>query len=1027
MIPIRLTLQGIYSYREKQTIEFEPLTSAGIFGIFGSVGSGKSTILEAISFALFGEIERLNKRDERAYNMMNLKSNELFIDFIFKTGAAEQEYRYVVKGKRNRKHFEKVNTYDRSAYKKVNNDWEPVDVNDTENILQLSYENFRRTIIIPQGKFQEFLELTDSERTRMMKELFHLQRFELFDKAVLLEQGNKDQRIRLEERLQQTGNTTAEEITAKEEEWETIRQQVKFEQQTHSEKQTAEQSFNQLKLLFERIAAQKETLFILTEQEAEMKMLEQQINQYEFCFSRLKPLFDKRNELEEASRQQKETLAQQEQQLLQINEQLSIKEKRFPAAKLAFENRTQLQQKKEELEKIIQLNQLTATLQQTNVRLENGNGYLQQIADEINALQEKKDAYTIQLQEWKQSLADTILLTAISNWFVQQRAYSVSLKKIVEEQKKTNHLLELLSERKRALLTPELKAVAKDLNVEDATPELLKKVKTLIVDKEPEIQKQDAALQELLLKQGLEEYAAQLKPGEPCPLCGATDHPQVITITHVKKAAEKLKAEKKIIQQQFALLQNAFNEWNNLLEQEQLLAYQAAELKRKHDTESELIKEHEAGFVWTGYQKEDEAEIKKQLEQAGLQQKRISDYENKLRETELVLKEKLAKQEMSRQKLEELKSEVTTLTANNNLLKGQLKILNADDYLPASEATIQKEISQLKETFAVAETEFNTLDRELQQLRLQAGALNGSMEAGRTNAGRTQLSLQAATDQIQKVLKVGEIEEMEANGLLASGMNLSEARQRLQNFHQQLHTTKQLLAASEKETSGKNYDAQKHAQLISELEAIKTSVAEKQEQAAGLAVEISNAKKQLVLRASLSEELNRVVLRGNNIDTLKNLLKGSGFVNYVSSVHLQQLCNAANERFYKLTRQQLRLEINESNNFLVRDYMNNGQPRSVKTLSGGQKFQAALSLALALADSIQLHAHAKQNFFFLDEGFGSLDSDSLDMVFETLRTLRKENRIVGIISHVKEMQQEIDTCLTIVNDEELGSRIFANW
>lgn len=118
MIPISLTIQGIYSYQQKQTINFEPLTNAGIFGIFGSVGSGKSTILEAISFALYGETERLHKRDDRAYNMMNLQSKEIFIDFIFKTGAGEQEYRYVVKGKRNSRNFDKVTTLDRTAYKK---------------------------------------------------------------------------------------------------------------------------------------------------------------------------------------------------------------------------------------------------------------------------------------------------------------------------------------------------------------------------------------------------------------------------------------------------------------------------------------------------------------------------------------------------------------------------------------------------------------------------------------------------------------------------------------------------------------------------------------------------------------------------------------------------------------------------------------------------------------------------------------------------------------------------------------------
>lgn len=83
MIPIQLTLEGLYSYQERQKIDFENLTEAGLFGIFGSVGSGKSSILEAISFALYGETERLNARDKRAYNMMNLKSNKSYIEFDF--------------------------------------------------------------------------------------------------------------------------------------------------------------------------------------------------------------------------------------------------------------------------------------------------------------------------------------------------------------------------------------------------------------------------------------------------------------------------------------------------------------------------------------------------------------------------------------------------------------------------------------------------------------------------------------------------------------------------------------------------------------------------------------------------------------------------------------------------------------------------------------------------------------------------------------------------------------------------------
>ncbi|MBI4645365.1 MAG: AAA family ATPase [Bacteroidia bacterium] len=143
MIPLKLTIQGLYSYRSKQTIDFSKLTQAGLFGIFGNVGSGKSAILEAISFALFKESERLNARENRNYNMMNLKSNELLIDFEFKSND-DKEYRFTVKGKRNSKKFEDVKTFTWSAYEKNNSQWSPIDENKIESIIGLNYRP-RRT------------------------------------------------------------------------------------------------------------------------------------------------------------------------------------------------------------------------------------------------------------------------------------------------------------------------------------------------------------------------------------------------------------------------------------------------------------------------------------------------------------------------------------------------------------------------------------------------------------------------------------------------------------------------------------------------------------------------------------------------------------------------------------------------------------------------------------------------------------------------------------------------------------------
>lgn len=160
MIPVQLTIQGLYSYQEKQTIDFTKLTAANLFGIFGTVGSGKSSILEAITFAIYGRTDRLNlSGDNRYYNMMNLKSNELLIDFIFETGKDQTAYRATVKGKRNGRNFEDVKALDRSAYQKSGNEWIPIETAALEQAIGLSYDNFKRTIIIPQGQFQEFLQL----------------------------------------------------------------------------------------------------------------------------------------------------------------------------------------------------------------------------------------------------------------------------------------------------------------------------------------------------------------------------------------------------------------------------------------------------------------------------------------------------------------------------------------------------------------------------------------------------------------------------------------------------------------------------------------------------------------------------------------------------------------------------------------------------------------------------------------------------------------------------------------------------
>ena len=149
------------------------------------------------------------------YNMMNLSSNESYIDFEFEAG--EVEYRSIVKLKRNSKNFENVTTPKRELYKKENGEWVALDLKDDankmENIIGLSYENFRKVIIIPQGAFKDFLEMSSGDRTEMFSKIFpELKRYDLSAKAGSLLSETREKRTFITGQLEQLSAVSEEEV-----------------------------------------------------------------------------------------------------------------------------------------------------------------------------------------------------------------------------------------------------------------------------------------------------------------------------------------------------------------------------------------------------------------------------------------------------------------------------------------------------------------------------------------------------------------------------------------------------------------------------------------------------------------------------------------------------------------------------------------------------------------------------------------------------------------------------------------------
>ncbi|MGQ1786202.1 MULTISPECIES: AAA family ATPase [unclassified Saccharicrinis] len=1021
MIPITLTLEGLYSYQKRQTIDFNKLTSNHLFGIFGTVGSGKSSILEAITFALYGKTDRLLlSGDNRNYNMMNLKSNLLFIEFDFLAGKDSQAYRIQYTAKRNSKKYHDVKSSPRTFYKKKGEEYIPINEAEIENNIGLSYDNFKRTIIIPQGKFQEFLQLKSTDRTRMMKELFNLQKYELSPKVKDLELKNNANMQNLEGRLEQIGVISTEQLDDLKLQLTQVEKNITILSSLQKQKDQTVLAFDKLKENSELLEDLQNRKATLNQQKNTIGQLEKNLADYEYCLVNFKNTID--------------TLSLHKQKLHALKDALSLdsqtlKEKQIEHHKLQaiftqlsdeFNGLDALKREAENLKKLVEVKRLNAGVEEGTQRLKNGEKTVAHVLDTIHKLEQEEKIEQASLTSLKRQLPDIEIINQAQQWHLKENNIAGRIDDATLERNtligQTNRLEEEIQNKLNEQTLP---------FSPDNKPLLIQGLSKKLKEEEKELKLLNDRKEHLLIQSGLEKYAKELNAGEACPLCGSEHHPKPLNSNKISNQINQLKnktdKQEKIIQQTRKL---------NLFIDKQIAGINTVENQLKNiDIKINSLKKeretHQKGSIKI-YQ--DKQQLDKSFETYRQVKKQIETSEAKL----IRLKDTLSKETKNKERYQTVLSEIQRdLDKNINskeLLEGQLPgeliIKHRDDQ---SEIIIERS-QKLESKISEINTNYEKTRKLVEDNQNTMSILQGKIDVNQKHLETESKQNSLLETKLNKDVEKSDYKSIDhVLSLLKLDLDIEASKHKIEAYHHSMQSIDSEIQKLTKEMGEKKYEAEKHMLAIAQAKDIKEKLTEANRQHGKTQSILTDLTRKLILQKDLKEQLNKLQLRAADIDTLRKLFYKSGFVNYVSSVYLQNLCATANERFYKMTRQTLSLELSEDNNFEVRDYMNGGKLRSVKTLSGGQTFQAALALALALADNIQRLTETERNFFFLDEGFGSLDKESLNIVFGTLKNLRKENRIVGVISHVEEMQQEIPTYLNISQDQETGSHIEESW
>ncbi len=1029
MKPKSLSIKGMYSYKkELQTIDFEALSIYKLFGIFGDVGSGKSTILEAMSLALFGQegAERLvGSRTKKNYQLMNLDVNELYIDFQFYSNGSL--YRTQIKGKRKKNNIDDVTLDIKTGFKwdELLQMWQPIEWNKTkaEEIIGLKAEYFKRAIIIPQGKFMEFIQLSPVDRTTMMRELFDLHRYEVSNGIKVVQQNNEKDLNYLHGEYDSIHSITEEDLTAAESELTHLSLQIKNSNKEIQDIEYRLQQTIQAKNIQERYVSLSHEYENLLQEKDMFEEKEKQIIHLELAegfrdnLASLEYIEHEIAKKETEKKSLNECIAEVQHKQKEVEFFLTTLHDEYLLSDNAINKVESLRKLSEYHKKQHKIIDLQSTLQDTITVKQSLQEECSEIHKNIEIALQKDNDNKKEIHRLEYINEVELWLTTYTHILKNSDSLSTTLRsiegKILAFKQELNQIVDavtIYAKKKKVHSIQKYFELAKDhLNIELT----LCKERKYILEK----------------KKILHDYTVELKPHEACPLCGSTQHNPM---SH-EYNSEELHAliQKEIdVQEKLSFLHSLEIKSGSILDQLHTLYTEQSDLILKMNHIDKQLNEHlqlindNVLHLLNSSVKEIEIYIQQEKKELTRLKAHVLQLESTLQEMNKKLLEKQKKMQILEYECIKIQEQQKLIEKDIQELKDIIDIDIINTYIDYSKDDINNELEILLLSIQNKINEKEYAEKELQSIFQKREFYFGQIQLLEQHVQSLISNSLTVSNELDGKFKNQTVYKSvsDIKNALQYAIDLSEEKSLVKVYYANLNTCLQAYIVTKTEYEENPYDEIIHGTLCGTLEEKKQLLSVYQVKSGMQVSHLESLTEHFVKKVSLGKRIQTLKNTSELIKELQQLLKGEALVRYVAMWQMKALCIQANKRFQQLNAGALRLSVNDMAEFEIIDLMHSGRKRSIHTLSGGQSFQVALCLAIALSESVL--GNNSDNFFFLDEGFGSLDKKALEDMLHNLRELCNDGRTIGIISHVEELKQEVPKSITIKNIPGKGSVVF---